>query len=83
MGLDEELESMEETGETEAEWTDQETELQDAEDDEDEIFGEDAAEAQGMSTILRLLFLGGASTVVAVAVAVLLFMWHGGEFLHR
>ena len=31
-------------------------------------FGEDAAEAQGMSTILRLLFLGGASTVVAVAV---------------
>ena len=45
MGLDEELESMEETGETEAEWTDQETELQDAEDDEDEIFGEDAAES--------------------------------------
>ena len=45
MGLDEELESMEETGETEAERTDQETELQDAEDDEDEIFGEDAAES--------------------------------------
>lgn len=45
MGLDEELESMEETGETEAEWTDRETELQDAEDDEDEIFGEDAAES--------------------------------------
>lgn len=45
MGLDEELESMEETGETEAEWTDQETDLQDAEDDEDEIFGEDAAES--------------------------------------
>ena len=34
MGLDEELESMEEVGETDAEWTDQETELEDAEDDE-------------------------------------------------
>lgn len=31
-------------------------------------FGEDAAESPGMSTLLRLLFLGGASTVVAVAV---------------
>ena len=31
-------------------------------------FGEDAAEAPGMSTLLRLLFQGGASTVVAVAV---------------
>ena len=48
MGLDEELESMEEVGETDAEWTDQETELEDAEDDEDAIFdadGEDAAES--------------------------------------
>ena len=31
-------------------------------------FGEDAPGAAGMSTILRLLFLGGASTVVAVKV---------------
>lgn len=45
MALDEELENMEELGETDAEWTDQETELQDVEDDEDEIFGEDAAES--------------------------------------
>lgn len=45
MGLDEELESMEELGETDAEWTDQETELEDVESDEDEIFGEDAAES--------------------------------------
>ena len=45
MGLDEELESMEEPGETDAEWVDQETELQDVEGDEDEIFGEDAAES--------------------------------------
>lgn len=45
MGLDEELESMEETGETDAEWADEETELQDVEDDEDEIFGPDAAES--------------------------------------
>ena len=45
MGLDEELESVEELGETDAEWTDQETELEDVESDEDEIFGEDAAES--------------------------------------
>ena len=45
MGLDEELESMEEPGETDAEWIDQETELQDVEGDEDEIFGADAAES--------------------------------------
>ncbi len=32
------------------------------------VFGEDPANQPGMSTILRLLFLGGASTVVAVAV---------------
>lgn len=32
-------------------------------------FGEDEAETPGMSTILRLLFQGGASTVVAVAVS--------------
>lgn len=31
-------------------------------------FGEDAAGTPGMSTILKLLFLGGASTVVATAV---------------
>jgi len=31
-------------------------------------FGEDAAGSPGMSTLLRLLFLGGASSVVAVAV---------------
>ena len=31
-------------------------------------FGEDAAGSPGMSAILKLLFLGGASTVVAVAV---------------
>ena len=45
MGLDEELESMEELGETDAEWTDQETELEDAEDDEDMIFDADEADA--------------------------------------
>lgn len=44
MNLDEQLESMEELGETEAEWTDQETELQDAQDDMDEYLGEDAME---------------------------------------
>ena len=31
-------------------------------------FGEDAAGAPGMSSMLRLLFLGGASVVAAVAV---------------
>lgn len=31
-------------------------------------FGEDSADAPGMSTLLRLLFQGGASTVVAAAV---------------
>ncbi len=31
-------------------------------------FGEDEAECPGMSTLLRLLFLGGVATVVAVAV---------------
>ncbi len=45
MGLDEELESVEELGETDAEWTDQETELEDVESDEGKIFGEDAAES--------------------------------------
>lgn len=45
MGLDEELEGMEETGETEAELIDQETELEDFESDEDEIFGEEAEES--------------------------------------
>ncbi len=45
MGLDEELQSLEETGETEAEWTDQETELQDAEDNLDEYLGSDAMES--------------------------------------
>ncbi len=32
------------------------------------VFGEDAADTPGMSTLLRLLFLGGVSTVVAVHV---------------
>ena len=32
-------------------------------------FGEDAADALGMSTILRLLFANGAATVAAVRVA--------------
>ena len=32
-------------------------------------FGEDAADAPGMSTILRLLFANGAATVAAVRVA--------------
>ncbi len=45
MGLDEELEAMEQTGETEAEWTDQVTELQDVEDDMDELLGEEAMES--------------------------------------
>ena len=45
MGLDEELDNIEELGETDAEWTDQETELEDFEGDEDEIFGGDAAES--------------------------------------
>ena len=45
MDLDEQLESMEETGETEAEWTDQETELEDFEGDEDEILGAGAMES--------------------------------------
>ena len=45
MGLDEELESMEEVGETDAEWTDQETELEDAEDALFDADEEDAAES--------------------------------------
>ncbi|WP_296012627.1 hypothetical protein [uncultured Adlercreutzia sp.] len=45
MGLDDELEGMEDLGETDAEWTDQETELEDAEDDEDMIFDADGADA--------------------------------------
>lgn len=45
MGLDEQLERMEEMGETEAEWTDQDTELQDTEDDMDELLGPDAQES--------------------------------------
>lgn len=44
MGLDEELEMMEEPGETDAEQIDEETEIQDVEDDVDEILGEDAQE---------------------------------------
>ncbi len=44
MDLDDELELIEDTGETEAEWTDQETELQDVEDDVDEIMDADAEE---------------------------------------
>lgn len=45
MGLDDELETMEETGETEAELIDQETELEDYESDEDELFDVDAQES--------------------------------------
>lgn len=45
MGLDEELDSLEATGETDAEWTDQETELQDVEDDMDELLGPEAMES--------------------------------------
>lgn len=45
MGFDEELESMEAAGETDAEWTDQETELQDVEDDMDELLGPEALES--------------------------------------
>lgn len=40
--LDSELEAMEETGQTEAEQIDEETEIQDVEDDVDEIMGEEA-----------------------------------------
>ena len=36
MGLDEELQGLEESGETQAEWTDQETELPAAQDNLDE-----------------------------------------------
>lgn len=43
--LDSELEDLEATGETEAEWIDQQTELQDAEDDEDELFDVDSQES--------------------------------------
>ena len=45
MNLDEELESIEASGETEAEWIDQESELEDYESQEDEILGEDASES--------------------------------------
>lgn len=44
MDLDEQLEQMESYGETELEYIDQETQLEDFESDEDEIFGADAAE---------------------------------------
>ena len=44
MTLDEELEGIEEPGETEAELIDQQTELEDFEGDEDEILGEEAEE---------------------------------------
>ncbi len=45
MGLDEELESMEQTGQTDAEQIDEETEIQDVSDDMDELLGEDAMES--------------------------------------
>ncbi|MCI8468524.1 MAG: hypothetical protein HFJ75_03355 [Eggerthellaceae bacterium] len=45
MGLDDELEIMEETGETDAEQIDEETEIQDVEDDVDEILDADAEES--------------------------------------
>lgn len=42
MDLDEQVEAIEELGETEAEWTDQETELEDVQSEMDEYLGEDA-----------------------------------------
>lgn len=45
MGLDEELDAMEEAGQTEAEEVDEQTELQDVEDDMDELLGEEAMES--------------------------------------
>lgn len=45
MGLDEELDAMEEVGQTEAEQIDEQTELQDVEDDMDELLGEEALES--------------------------------------
>lgn len=45
MDLDAELESMEATGQTEAEQIDEETEIQDVEDDVDEILGDDALQS--------------------------------------
>lgn len=50
MDLDEQMDNIEETGETEAEWTDQETELEDFEGDEDEILGVDTMESDLEST---------------------------------
>ncbi len=44
MGLDDELEQLEESGETEAELIDQESELEDYESDDDQLFDEDATE---------------------------------------
>lgn len=44
MNLDEQLEIMESTGETEAEWTDQETELEDVQSNMDDYLGADAME---------------------------------------
>lgn len=45
MGLDEELDAMEEAGQTEAEQIDEQTELQDVEDDMDELLGDEAMES--------------------------------------
>lgn len=45
MNMDEQLEVLEETGETEAEQIDEQTEIQDVADDMDEILGEDAEES--------------------------------------
>lgn len=45
MNLDDQLESMEETLETDAEQIDEETEIQDVQDDMDELLGEDALES--------------------------------------
>ncbi len=44
MSLDDELEQLEESGETEAELIDQESELEDYESDDDQLFDEDATE---------------------------------------
>lgn len=45
MDMDEQLETLEETGQTEAEQIDEQTEIQDVEDDMDELLGEDAEES--------------------------------------
>ena len=45
MRMDDQLETLEETGQTEAEQIDEQTEIQDVADDMDELLGEDAEES--------------------------------------